>query len=375
MPNKTAFFHDERCLWHSTQGLFSLILPTGDWVQPPASAGLAESPESKRRAVSLLQVSGVAEQVNLQSANPASEEDLLRVHTQSYLDDFRELSNNGGGEIGVIAPFGPGSYEIAKQSAGLAINAVDAVLSGKYQNAYSMSRPPGHHCLPDKAMGFCLLANVSIAVEAAKARHGIQKVAILDWDVHHGNGTQNIFYDRDDVLTISIHQEGYFPAGYSGLEDKGSGAGEGYNINIPLIPGGGHDVYQFAIDKVAVPAIKKFNPDLIVIASGYDAGGFDPLGRMLLHSESYRLMTEKVMALSEEICNKKLVVVHEGGYSETHVPFCVQSVVETLADVRSDAIDPSLEMMKLFQPNHRAIKFQEELLLEIKSMHKLTKNT
>ena len=371
MSKKTGFFHDERCLWHSTQGLFSLILPVGAWVQPPPSAGLAESPESKRRAISLMQVSGLSEKVEIQSAAEATEADLLTVHPTDYLKKFSDLSFRGGGELGVFAPFGPGSYEIAKKSTGLAIHAVDSVLNGKYKNAYSMSRPPGHHCLPEAPMGFCLLANIAIAIETAKTKHNLDRIAVLDWDVHHGNGTQNIFYARKEVLTISIHQENCFPPGYSGTNDLGDGEGKGFNVNVPLLPGGGHEVYKSAMEKIALPALKRFRPDLIIIASGYDAGGFDPLGRMLLHSESYRMMTQMVMDLANQCCDGKLVVVHEGGYSEAHVPFCVHAVVETLAEEQSGVIDPSLEIMQSWQPNSRFDDLQSELLEEIASKHQL----
>ena len=371
MDITTGFFHDERCLWHSTQGLFSLVLPVGNWVQPPASAGLAESPESKRRAVSLLQVSGLADEIKILSANAASNEDLLRVHPTSYLKEFEELSAAGGGELGVTAPFGPGSFDIAKVSAGLAIQAVESVVSGTFKNAYSMSRPPGHHCLAEKPMGFCLLANIALAIEAAKAKHGLERIAVVDWDVHHGNGTQSIFFERSDVLTISMHQEGCFPPGYSGGDDIGKGQGEGYNINVPLLPGGGHEAYKYAMERVVMPALDRYKPELIIVASGYDAGGFDPLGRMLLHSNSYRMLTETIMSAADIHANGKLVLVHEGGYAESNVPFCVHTVIETLAQKSTDVIDPSLVMIEAWQPNSRALALQKEMLDEIGTFHKL----
>jgi len=159
--------------------LFALVTPVGGWVQPPAGAGLAESPESKRRAVSLLQVSGLVDKVDFRSAPAAEDEDLRCIHAPAYLDDFRRLSAAGGGELGPYAPFGPGSFDIACVSAGLAQHAVESVLSGSYRNAYAMSRPPGHHCLAAQPMGFCLLNNIAIAVERARARHGVERVVVL----------------------------------------------------------------------------------------------------------------------------------------------------------------------------------------------------
>ena len=218
-----------------------------------------------------MQVSGLADEIKILSANAASTEDLLRVHPTGYLKEFEELSTAGGGELGVTAPFGPGSFDIAKVSAGLAIQAVESVVSGTFKNAYSMSRPPGHHCLAEKPMGFCLLANIALAIEAAKAKHGLERIAVVDWDVHHGNGTQSIFFERSDVLTISMHQEGCFPPGYSGGDDIGEGQGEGYNINVPLLPGGGHEAYKYAMERVVMPALDRYKPELIIVASGYDA--------------------------------------------------------------------------------------------------------
>lgn len=364
MSEKTAFFHDERCLWHSTAGLFSLFLPVGGWVQPPAGAGLAESPETKRRIVSLLQVSKLAGLIDMVPAPSASEADLLRVHPQNYLSEFQRLSDDQGGELGLVAPFGPGSYDIAKVSAGLTIAGVDNVLGGTYQNAYVMSRPPGHHCMPDQPMGFCLLANIAIAVEAALAKHAIKRIAVIDWDVHHGNGTQACFYDRDDVLTISLHQEGCFPPGYSGAEERGEGAGTGYNINVPLLPGGGHDAYLYAMDKIVKPAIDNYQPDLIIVACGFDANAVDPLARMLAHSGTFAALTTEVKALAQKHCDGKLVLVHEGGYAESVVPFCAHAVLEVLCGETSDVTDPALEMFEAWQPNERAAALQRELIDE-----------
>ncbi len=236
---KTGFFTDEKTFWH-IGGVQSLVLPVGGWVQPPSAAGFAESPDSKRRFLSLLQVSGLAAKLDMRSAAPASRADLLRIHPAGYLDEFKRISDTTGGNLGVGAPFGVGSYEIAALSAGLAMAAIDAVVSGGLKNAFSLSRPPGHHCLPDTPMGFCLLANIPVAIEAARAKHGVGRVAVVDWDVHHGNGTQTIYYEDPDTLTISLHQDRCFPPGYSGGEDRGAGKGEGTNINIPLLPGGGH---------------------------------------------------------------------------------------------------------------------------------------
>ncbi len=364
MDYDTAFYHDERCLWHTT-GEAVLVMPVGGWLQPPAGGGHGESPETKRRFKALLDVSGLGNQVAQLSAPEATEEDLLRVHTREYLERFKAASDAGGGEEGLFAPFGAGSYEIAKLSAGLAKRAVSDVLSGIYRNAYSLSRPPGHHCLPDSAMGFCLLANIPIAIEAARAGSGVEKVAVLDWDVHHGNGTQSIYYERPDVLTISMHQENCFPPGSGNVEERGAGAGAGYNANVPLPPGSGHETYLYALRRIVVPALERFGPELVIIASGLDANAADPLARQMLYGESYRQMTRLLLEAAEVLCGGRLVAVHEGGYAESTVPFCGLAVVEELSGARTAVEDPFEELFAAQQPDPRVVEFQRALIDEM----------
>lgn len=353
----TALYSDERTFWHHT-GMQALFLPVGGWVQPPAAGVGADTPESKRRILSLVQVSGLADHLEQVRAEPASDADLLRVHTARYVEAFREASARGWDDIGDVAPFGPGAFEIGKLSAGMAIAAVAGVVTGRHRRAFALCRPAGHHCLPDRSMGFCLLCNIPIAIEAAKANHGLGRVAVVDWDVHHGNGTQAVFYDRADVLTISLHQENCFPPGYSGAADRGNGAGEGANLNIPLPPGSGHEAYLAAMDRIVLPALEAFAPDLIIVASGLDANGLDPLARMMLHSETYRAMTDRIGAVADRLCGGRIVVIHEGGYAEAYVPFCGLAMLESLSGVRTEAVDPILDMLIAQQPGDRTLAFQ-----------------
>lgn len=347
MP-KTGLCFDERTLWH-TMSAHTLYIPSGGWLQPMTTIGHAESPETKRRLKSLLDVSGLTAQLDVTSAPAATEDQLLRIHPASYLARFRSASAKAGGDLGEGAPFGNGSYEIACLSAGLAIHALDQVLTGDWANAYSISRPPGHHCLPDFPMGFCLLANIPIAIEAARAKHGLSKIAVVDWDVHHGNGTQSIFYDRPDVLTISMHQAGCYPSNSGLTHERGIGAGVGANINIPLLPGGGHAEYLAAMDQIVLPALNRFRPELIVIASGLDANGFDPLARMQATSETFRLMARMMMQTASSL-NASLVAIHEGGYSEAMVPFCGLAIIEELSGIRTQIVDPFLGALEASQP-------------------------
>ena len=346
----TGFFHDERCFWHAG-GNYAFTMPLGGLVQPMAAGGLPESPETKRRLKNLMEVTGLMRELDCRSAEPASRADLERVHPASYLDHFKDVSDAGGGELGYHAPFGSGGYEIAALSAGLACAAVEAVAKGELQNAYALSRPPGHHCTADGPQGFCLLANIAIAIEAARAKGLVNRVAVLDWDVHHGNGTEAIFYDRDDVLTISLHQDNNYPVGSGKLTDRGTGAGEGYALNLPLHAGSGDNAYLHAMDRVVIPALEQFKPDMIIVACGFDAAIVDPLARMQVTSAGFAALTQRIMDTAERLCGGKLALVHEGGYAEAYVPFCGHATIQTLAGSSTEAADPMLKNLKKRQPN------------------------
>ncbi len=359
----TGFFWDEKCFWHAG-GDYAFTMQLGGNVQPLAAGALPENPETKRRLKNLMDVTGLLDELECQSAPPATTQDLARIHPMEFLEKFKTLSDAGGGEIGLRTPFTKDGYEIAALSAGLAKKAVRDVLNGKHKNAYALSRPPGHHCLPDWPNGFCLLANIAVAIEAAFAEGLAKRVAVLDWDVHHGNGTEAIFYDRDDVLTISIHQEHNYPLDTGDLEDRGKGAGEGFNMNIPLPPGCGDATYLRAIDQLVVPAIRAYDPDIIIVACGFDASGLDPLAHMLCSAEGFGLMTKRMMTLANDICDNRLVMVHEGGYSEAYVPFCGHAVIATMAGSDIDAGDPLGVAIKTRQPNRRMQDVHGEILDE-----------
>lgn len=357
----TAFLWEERCFWHHG-GHYAGIMPVGGLVQP--GGGLPENPETKRRLLNLVNASGLARDLAMGGAEPASEEDLRRVHPAAYLEEFRRLSEAGGGEIGLRAPFGAGGYGIATLSAGLARAAVIAACEGRAEAAYALCRPPGHHCLPDRPMGFCLLANGAIAVEAALAARVAERVAVLDWDVHHGNGTEAIFLERPEVLTVSLHQEANFPLETGGFAERGRGAGAGANLNIRLPPGTGHRGYLLALERLALPAIRGHRPDLILVACGFDAGITDPLGRMLATAETFRLMTRAVVALARDL-GARLAFVHEGGYSEAYVPFCGHAVLEELSGSAAAAPDPMAATFARRQPGPAFDRFLEGLVDEM----------
>ena len=347
----TAFYSDERCFWHGG-GNYAFTLPVTGLVQP-TPGGLPENPETKRRLRNLIEVTGLTRHLSMRGAEAATREDLLRVHPESYLTAFKAASDAGGGELGLRTPFGAGGYEIAALSAGLATAALRAVLKGEVQNAYSLSRPPGHHCTADFPNGFCLLNNIAVAIRAAQGQGLARRVAVVDWDVHHGNGTEAIFWNDPDVLTISLHQDRNYPMDTGGVEATGGLDAPGSNINLPLPPGCGHVAYLHAMERVVLPALTRFQPDAIIVACGFDAAAVDPLGRMLCTAETFRAMTRQMMQAADALCGGKLVLVHEGGYSEVYVPFCGHAVLEELSGSDISAPDPLAATLTKRQPDAR----------------------
>jgi acetoin utilization deacetylase AcuC-like enzyme len=255
------------------------------------------------------------------------------------------LSAGIGGDAGPFTPLGHGSYEIAMLSAGGVLAALEAIMERRVRNAYALVRPPGHHALADLGMGFCLFGNAAIAGFHAFERYGLTRIAYVDWDVHHGNGTQSAFWEDPRALTISVHQDNCFPPDSGHVHETGSGAGEGCNINIPLPPGCGVGAYEAAFDRIVLPGLRAFRPQLIIVPSGFDAGAYDPLGRMQMHSGGYRALTRRLMGAAEDLCDGRLLLCHEGGYHAPTVPFYGLAVLEELSGVSSGVEDPFLPIM------------------------------
>jgi len=352
----TGLVWHELYMWHDT-GTSAWVMPAGLSVQPFAHI---ESAEGKRRIKNLVEVSGLLDHLVLLKPRAATEEEILRLHTPEYVARIKRESDALGGDAGDLTPFGHGSYEIALLAAGGCITAVDAVLDGKIDNAYALVRPPGHHAERDSGKGFCIFANVAIAVQHARVARGLSRVAVVDWDVHHGNGTEHAFYSDPNVLTISIHQDNNFPPSSGALSDAGSGAGQGFNINVPLPAGSGVGAYVATFEKVVAPALRNFGPELIVIASGLDASAMDPLASMMMTSDGYRRLTQIMLAAARELCGGRLVACHEGGYSPAYVPYCGLAIMEELAGVQTGLEDPLLPLLagmggQSMQPHQAAV--------------------
>jgi len=332
-------FH-ELYLWHET-GNAAQFFPPGLTIEPGEHA---ENAQTKRRFRNLLEVSGLLDKLTTIPSVPLNEDDLALLHDRSYIRRIKAQSDAGGGEASPLTPFGRGSYEIAVLAAGGTTAVMDSVLSGRVDNGYALVRPPGHHAEPAMGMGFCLFGNIPLAILKNRQAHQFDRVAVVDWDVHHGNGTQAAFYEDPSVLTVSVHQDRLYPPASGEWSERGKGRGEGFNLNIPLPAGCGHGAYMAVFERIVLPALARYRPDLIVVACGFDAAASDPLGRMMLHSETYRQMTRMLKQAAEVLCGGRLMMSHEGGYSASYVPYCGLAVLEELSGLRTAVDDPFLSL-------------------------------
>jgi acetoin utilization deacetylase AcuC-like enzyme len=242
---------------------------------------------------------------------PVTREQLLRVHDGEHL---RRISETAGRAVKLDPDTftSPESHEIALLAAGAAVDAVERVMHGPHRTALALVRPPGHHAERDRAMGFCLFNNVAVAAAHARAS-GVSKVAIVDYDVHHGNGTQHTFEHDPNVLYVSTHQFPYYP-GTGAAGEVGRGAGGGFTVNLPLEVGAVDEDYQTVFAAVVVPVLKQFAPDVLIVSAGFDAHERDPLGGMRLSTEAFAAMTMELRIVAEECCGGRIALVTEGGY-------------------------------------------------------------
>ena len=278
----------------------------------------------------LLQSDGIVQRLQRIEPCPASHERLLAVHTPQHVERLRTMAEQGGGRFDSDTYVGPDSYEAALRAAGGLLQVTDAVLTGAADNGFALVRPPGHHALAQRGMGFCLLANVAIAARHAQQQHGVERVLIVDFDVHHGNGTQDIFYDDPTVLFFSTHQYPYYP-GTGAAEEVGSEFAYGTTINVPLPPAAGDAGVLDAFRRVLAPAARDFAPGLILLSAGYDAHWMDPLAGVNFSIAGYTALMQELMSLADELCDGRLVCALEGGYHLDVLPHAVLSTLRTLS--------------------------------------------
>lgn len=260
-----------------------------------------------------LEQAGLLNRLTPISAEPATLADLTRVHTPALVQQVRQLSQRGGGLIDSDTVVGPKSYEAALLAAGGAIAAVRAVLKGEVDSAFALVRPPGHHATRAQAMGFCLFNNIAAAASWALNEGQVSRLAIVDFDVHHGNGTADILGADPRVLFVSLHQYPFYP-GTGHWREMGSGAAQGTMLNIPLPPQTGDNGYNRAMDTLVIPALHRFKPEVILASAGYDAHWSDPLAWMLLTITGYRRLVDSLVRAADALCGGRLALCLEGGY-------------------------------------------------------------
>jgi acetoin utilization deacetylase AcuC-like enzyme len=267
------------------------------------------------------------------SFSPASPEAIERVHDPRYIELLERVAEAGGAWLDADTMIGPDSYDVALLAAGAGIAAVDAALDGVARRSMVLARPPGHHATRNRGMGFCLINNIAVAASHALER-GLTRVAIIDWDVHHGNGTQDIFYETDQVLFCSVHQSPLYP-GTGAAEEQGIGKGWGFTVNVPLPPGTGDDTYLRVFDDIFLPKLRDYRPELVLISAGFDAHEADPIASMRVTEAGFRAMAERTVAVADECAKGRVVAFLEGGYDPQTLARSVVEVVEVL-DTGSD---------------------------------------
>ena len=270
----------------------------------------------------------------------ATKEQLLRVHDDDYV---RRISETAGRATALDADTytSPDSYDVALLAAGAAIDAVERVVAGSHHAAFAMVRPPGHHAETNRAMGFCLFNNVAVAAAHARTL-GVERVAIVDYDVHHGNGTQHVFERDAAVLYVSTHQYPYYP-GTGAADETGIGAGAGATVNIPLEAGATNDDYRFTFAEIVVPVLLQFRPELLLVSAGFDAHERDPLAGMRLTTDAFGAMTMELRRVAEECCDGRIVMVTEGGYDLHALAGSLECAIQALAAPGAEVRWPTSE--------------------------------
>ena len=313
-------FTDPRCLDHR------------------APRGYPERPERLSGIVEHLRERGWPFAASPEEAAERSREAALQavvdVHDEGYVGRLRRAAERGDSIIdSADNPLSAGTWEASWAAVETVLAAADWIAAGADRIAFAAVRPPGHHAERATAMGFCFFNNVAVAAEHLRRRHGAARVAIFDFDVHHGNGTQHLFEERADILYASTHQSPFYP-GTGAADETGIGAGEGATLNVPLPAGTGDDVYGAAIEERILPALRRFTPDILLLSAGFDAWRGDPLGGMQVTEEGFRGWGERLHALAAEVCGGRVLAVLEGGYDLAALPRLVEAHLEGLSGSR-----------------------------------------
>jgi len=274
-------------------------------------------PENANRLITTMEylsASQILPRLSTVPSRPATVEELARCHHVRYIQLVEETCRNGGGMLDPDTYTNEYSYDAAVRAAGGLVDLTAAVVEGKLDNGFALVRPPGHHATPSRAMGFCLFGTVAVAARAARFDMGLERVAVIDFDVHHGNGTQDILDEDPTALFVSSHQYPYYP-GTGALNEIGQGQARGAIVNIPLSPGTGDDSFKRLYGEVVFPIVRRFQPELILVSAGFDAHWDDPLANIGLSLTGYRWLCQSLIDLAVELCQGRIVFTLEGGYN------------------------------------------------------------
>jgi len=328
------------------------------------TGGHVENASRLEAIVSHLEQTGLKEQLIPIKPRPATIEELSRVHPEQHLARIEEVARRGGGWLDADTVMSSGSYDAALYAAGGVIEATRSVMEEEVNSAFALVRPPGHHATPRRAMGFCLFNNVAIAAKYALTRYRLERILIIDFDVHHGNGTQDVFYDDPQVCYISTHLYPFYP-GTGRVEETGIGEARGTTLNIPLPAGSGDGEYGPVFTQIILPVAKRFNPQLIMVSAGYDAHWADELALMQVSISGYIYINTIIKGLADELCGGRLVFSLEGGYNLNALAASVKSTFDVLLGNETD--DP------LGPPPHRfATPNIGNIVEAVKEIHGLT---
>jgi acetoin utilization deacetylase AcuC-like enzyme len=318
-------------------------------------------PERPERVAAMIEMAEHLKRPDLKLYAPrqAARAELALCHGEDYIAAVEHTATLERSNFDPDTHTSPATWQTATFAAGGVLTAVEAVLAGEADNAFAIVRPPGHHALANRAMGFCFFNNVAIAAAALLANHGLQRVLILDWDVHHGNGTQELFYPSPQVLYMSLHQYPFYPG--SGLFDEiGAGAGAGYTVNVPLPASFGDDEYLRVFDDLLMPIARQFNPEFVLISSGFDCHYRDPLGGMRVTERGFLAMARRMKRLAAECCNGRMVAALEGGYDLKALADSGREVIDELGREADEPITPAPACARILPILQRAHYFHDE---------------
>lgn len=294
------------------------------------TGGHVEQPKRLTETLAVLEAKGITERLVKLSPRAAAAEEVAQIHTRDYFKRLASFCQAGGGHLDPDTVASPRSFEVALAAVGGLLNAVDAVQEGTVARAFALVRPPGHHALPHRAMGFCLFNNVAVAARYARQKYGIDRILIVDWDYHHGNGTEAVFYAEPGVLYFSTHSATGYP-GTGRVERVGEGPGEGFNVNIPLPDLAGDEDFGFVFDEILVPVAEEYSPGLVLVSAGQDGYRMDPIAGMDLTPRGYGLMAAAVRRIADRHAGGRLVGCLEGGYHLPGLGECVCAILEQWA--------------------------------------------